>query len=55
MKYYIQNDVIIDVKYAKHLGVIIYHCIWNEHINYITSKANNIKLFSSAELQYKPH
>ena len=46
MQYYIQNDVIKEVKHTKYLGVIIDHCLsWNEHINYITSKANNVKCF----------
>ena len=54
MKYYIQNDVIIDVKHAKYLGVIIYHHIWNKHINYITSKANNIKCFLQWNLSRSP-
>ena len=46
MQYYIQNDVIKEVKHAKYLGVITDHRIsWNEHINYITSKANNVKCF----------
>ena len=45
-QYYIQNDVIKEVKHAKYLGVITdHHLSWNEHINYITSKANNVKCF----------
>ena len=39
MQCYTQNDVIKEVKHATYLRVIIYHHIWNEHINYITSKA----------------
>ena len=39
IQYYIQNDVIKEVKHAKYLGVIIGHRLsWNEHINYITGK-----------------
>ena len=46
MQYYIQSDVIKEVKHAKYLGVIIDHRLsWNEHINYITSKVNNVKRF----------
>ena len=46
MQYYIQNDAIKEVKHTKYLEVIINHRIsWNEHINYITSKANNVKCF----------
>ena len=50
-QYYIQNDVIKEVKHAKYLGVIIdHHLSWNEHINYITSKANNVKCFLQRNL-----
>ena len=46
MQYYIQNDVIKEVKHAKYLGIISdHHLSWNEHINYITSKVNNVKCF----------
>ena len=52
MQYYIQSDVIKEVQHAKYLGVIIDHRLsWNEHINYVTSKANNVKCF----LQSMPH
>ena len=51
MQYYIQNDVIKEVKHAKYLGVIIdHHLSWNEHINHITSKANNVKCFLQRNL-----
>ena len=55
MQYYIQNDVIREVKHAKYLGVIIDHRLsWNEHINYITSKANNVKCFLQRNLSQFP-
>ena len=44
MQYYIQNDVTKEVKHAKYLGVDHY-LSWNEHINYITNKANNVNCF----------
>ena len=48
MQYYIYNDVIKQIKHAKYLGVITDHRLsWNEHINYITSKANNVNAFFS--------
>ena len=51
----IQNDVIKEVKHAKYLGVIIdHHLSWNEHINYITSKANDVKCFLQCNLSQCP-
>jgi len=51
MQYHIQDEVIKEVKYAKYLGVIIdHHLSWNDHINYITSKANNVKCFLQRNL-----
>ena len=48
MQYYIQNDAIKEVKYAKYLGVIIdHHLSWNEHINYITSRLILLNVFFS--------
>ena len=55
MQYYIQNDVIKEVKYAKYLRVITDHRLsWNEHTNYITSKANNVKCFLQRNLSKCP-
>ena len=56
MRYYIQNDVIKEVKHAKYLGVITDHRLsWNKHINYINSKANNnVKCFLQHNLSQCP-
>ena len=56
MQCYIQNDVIKEVKHAnKYLGVIIDQCLlWNEHINYITSKDSNVKCFLQRNLSQCP-
>ena len=55
MQYYIQNDV-IKVKHTKYLGVNTdHHLSWNEHINYISSKAkNNVKCFLQHNLSQCP-
>ena len=40
-QYHIQKHTIKEVTHAKYLGVIInQHLTWNEHTNYVTSKAN---------------
>ena len=55
MQYYIQNDVIKEVKHAKYLGFIFdHHLSWNEHINYITSKVNNVKCLLQRNLSQCP-
>ena len=52
---HIQHHIIKEVPHAKYLGVIIdQHLTWNEHISYITSKANKVKCFLQRNLKPCP-
>ena len=54
-QYHIQKHTIKEVTHAKYLGVIIdQHLTWNEHTNYVTSKANKVKCFLQRNLKSCP-
>ena len=54
-QYHIQKHTIKEVPHAKYLGVIIdQHLTWNEHTNYVTSKANKVKCFLQRNLKSCP-
>ena len=54
-QYHIQKHTIKEVTHAKYLGVIIdQHLTWNEHTNYATSKANEVKCFLQHNLKSCP-
>ena len=53
--YHIQHHTIKEVSHAKYLGIIIdQHLTWNEHISYITTKANKVKCFLQRNLKPCP-